>query len=231
MTTSAPPTNPMSGPAGPELADHVSQGGKLATVISLSAFLFSGLSFYESVLKQADLDVFVPPVIHYARDGGGDIDVLAIPITIANDGASTGTVLSMELSVERLEEKADPKKKTFYSAYVGEHPRDSQAIRKSFAPISIPGRGTYTETIRFYPQGNPLPKLVTDRGDYKLTLSLSVAKPAQSGLLSSVFRVSDPAPITFVRTLPYITEQGLGHRRDTIAMYAKDWKPTTSAGK
>lgn len=221
----------MSGPSGPDLAEHVSQGGKLATVISLSAFLFSGMSFYESVLKQADLDVFVPAVIHYARDGGGDIDVVAIPITLANDGASTGTILAMELEVESLVEKADPKTKTFYAAFVGEHPRDAHALRKSFAPISVPARGTYTETIRFLPQGNPLPKLITEKGDYKLTLRLNVAKPAPSGLLSRFFRVSDPSPLTFVRTLPYVTEQGLGHRRDTIAMHAKDWKPASNAGQ
>ena len=35
---------------------------------------FSGVSFYLSALQQSDLEIFVPPTIHYARDGGGDPD-------------------------------------------------------------------------------------------------------------------------------------------------------------
>ncbi len=32
-------------------------------------------------------------------------------------------------------------------------------------------------------------------------------------------------------TLPWISDQQLGFRRATIAMHAKDWKPTASAAK
>jgi hypothetical protein len=100
-------------------------GSWLANVPSALAFLFSGLSFYTSALQQADLEVYVPPVLQYGRDGGGggDVDVFAVPITIANGGANTGTVLAMELVVENLKAAAEPKSKTFYSAFIGEHLR------------------------------------------------------------------------------------------------------------
>ena len=75
-------------------------GGRLATMISAAAFLFSGFSFYESALKQAELEVHIPPVIHYGRDGGGKVELFAIPVTITNDGARTGTILSLDLEVE-----------------------------------------------------------------------------------------------------------------------------------
>ena len=59
-------------------------GGAFATRVSAVALLFSGLSYYESSLASADLTVYVPPMVHYARDGA---DVFNVPITIANDGA------------------------------------------------------------------------------------------------------------------------------------------------
>ena len=208
--------------------DKPEGSGRIATVISLLAFLFSGLSYYESALKQADLDVFVPPVIQYGRDSGGDIELFAIPITIANGGSNTGTVLAFDLTVESLAANADPRKKTYYSAFIGEHPKKDDAPNKSFAPIAIPGRATYTETIRFYPQGNPLPKLVQDAGEFKFTLALTVARPSEPSWLDRVLRVREPPPLVFARTLPWISEQQLGFRRATISMHAKDWKPTLS---
>ncbi len=84
------------------IAEIGGRGGKWATMLSALALGFSGLSFYESVMKTADLEVYVPPVIHYARDQGGDVEQFAIPLTIVNAGARTGTVISMELNVESL---------------------------------------------------------------------------------------------------------------------------------
>src|SRR5262245_2014224 len=88
------------------VAEIGGRGGKWATLLSAMALGFSGLSFYESVMKTADLEVFIPPVIHYAREKGGDVEQFAIPITIVNAGARTGTVISMELEVESLRAEA-----------------------------------------------------------------------------------------------------------------------------
>jgi hypothetical protein len=203
--------------------------GWITTLISAVALVFSGISFYFSVMQQADLEVFVPPVLQYGRDGGGDTEVLAVPITIVNEGANTGTVLAMELTVENAAPDAAVKSRVFYSAFVGEHPRDANAPNRSFAPISVPGRATYSETIRFYPQGSSVPRLITAVGEYKFTLSLIVAKPAEPSLLDRVIAVRAPAPLTFTRTLPFMSEQHLAFRRGTISMYAKDWKPAVSS--
>ena len=64
---------------------------RLTTLVSIVALLFSGYSFYETVLKEASLRLYQPPLIHMFRQGFRD--VLAIPITISNDGARRGTVL------------------------------------------------------------------------------------------------------------------------------------------
>jgi hypothetical protein len=201
-------------------------GGFMATLVSLLAFVFSGLSYYESSLKQAELEVFVPPMINYARDG--ETDVFAIPITIANSGSNTGTVLFLELNVESAKADAEPKSKTFFSAFTGEHPRDANAINRAFAPISVPGRATFSDTIRFYPQGNALPRILNDEGDYKFTLKVQVARPEQPAWLEKLAPLTEPTPLVFTRHIPYVSQQHLSFRRGTISMFAKDWKPATS---
>jgi hypothetical protein len=214
------------------IARIASRGNRLATVISAFAFAFSGVSFYETVIKQPRLTVFVPPVLQYGQDGGGDTELFAIPITISNDGARTGTVLSMELEVENTKAKGDaPKTKVFYSAFFGEHPRNGDTPNKPFAPLSIAGRASASETIRFYPQGNPLPHLIQDAGEFQLTLKLVTAAAPASSIIDRIFKHGDPEPLMFQRTLPWFSQQQLGVRRVSISMHAKDWKPTVSAGK
>ena len=223
----------LSGIGGfPSIARVASRGNKLATLVSAFAFAFSGVSFYETVLKQPRLAVFVPPVIQYARDGGGDTELFAVPITISNDGAQAGTVLAMELVVEALKpEAADAKPKSFYSAFLGEHSRNADAPNKAFAPISISGRGTYSDTIRFYPQGNPFPHTIQDKGDYRFTLKLVTASPRDPSWIERILRSSPPEPIVFTRTLPWLSDQMLNFRRANVSMHAADWQPTTSAAK
>ncbi|HEX2843227.1 hypothetical protein [Hyphomicrobium sp.] len=209
------------------VAEIGGRGGRIASVLSALALAFSGLSFYESVLKTAALEVYVPPVIHYARDQGGDVELFAIPITIVNSGARTGTALTMELTVENLRADAPVKTKRYYSAFIGEHSPKDDEVNRAFAPLSLAGRATFSDTVRFYPEGNPLPVLVDDAGDYRFTLKLTTAVPAYPGILDGLLRREIP-PIAFERTLPWISEQQLGMRRATIPMHDKNWQPTTT---
>ena len=196
-----------------------------ATVLSGIALIFSGLSYYESSMKTADLEAYVPPMIHYGRDG--ENDVFNIPITISNDGARSGTILGMELTVENPKPGAEEKSKIFHSIFIGEYPRDDTTISRSFAPLSIAGHGTFTETVRFYPIGKTLPFVVDDPGDYNFTLKLLTAKPAKPDLIDSMWR-TEPKPIKFTLTLPYISIQHLTFRHGTNAMYNKDWQAAVS---
>jgi hypothetical protein len=209
------------GPA--EALEHGRHGGLFATILSAVALIFSGISYYESAMKSADLAVYVPPMIHYARDGG---DVFNIPITIANDGARTGTVLAMELEVQNLQPGAERKSAKFHSAFLGDYPRDDKTPLRSFAPLSIPGHGTFTETVRFYNMGEQLPMVVDDKGDFRFTLKLTTVK-AGSGMLDSLMG-TETQPLTFDLNLPYLSVQHLAFRNGTISMYNKDWKPAVS---
>ncbi len=207
------------------IAEIGGHGGRVASVLSALALGFSGLSFYESVMKTADLEVYVPPVIHYARDQGGDVEEFAIPLTIVNSGARTGTVLTMELTVESLRADATIKTKRYYSAFVGDPPVKDDETNRAFAPLSLAGRTTFSDTVRFYPIGNPLPKLVDDAGDYGFKLALTTAVPANPGFLDGLWR-KEPEPITFEKTLPWISDEQLGMRHVAIPMQDKSWTAT-----
>jgi hypothetical protein len=207
-------------------------GGLHATILSAVALVISGFSLYETSFKTAALEVYVPPVIRYARDGDGSLEVFAIPITITNGGARTGTVLSMELEAK---DAKTGKAKRYYSAFLGEHQVDANATNRSFAPLSIPGHATFTDTVRFYPVGDALPRLLEDAGDVAFTLKLVTAAPADPDFVDRLLQ-RPPQPVAFARTLPWISEEQLGSRRITIPMFEKAGhekasNPATATGK
>ncbi|WP_072373684.1 hypothetical protein [Hyphomicrobium sp. NDB2Meth4] len=222
-TTSGP--HPGDERALASLTAAIGYGGIQATVLSALALVISGFSLYESSFKTAEIEVYVPPVVQYARDGGGDTEVFVVPVTITNSGARTGTVLSMELNVEDLKSH---KTKRYYSAFLGEHQVDADAPNRSFAPLSIPGHGTFTDTVRFYPVGNPFPKIAEEAGDYKFSLSLVTAAPPRPDLVERLF-ASKVEPVVFERTLPWLSEQQLDQRRITISMPEKGWTAMPAA--
>jgi hypothetical protein len=216
------PSNPPHAPSEAALSSVIvnsGYGGLHATILSGFALVLSAFSLYEASFKIADLETYVSPVIQYARDGGGDIEVFVVPITVTNSGARTGTVLSMELNVENVTTK---QAKRYYSALLGEHQVDDSAPNRSFAPLSIAGHGTFSDTVRFYPVGNPLPHLADDAGDFRFSLKLLTALPAKPDLIDRLLG-KNPPPVSFERTLPWISEQQLGSRRITIPMPEKGW--------
>lgn len=223
-------TRPPTEGTDANIAEIGGHGGRVASVLSALALAFSGLSFYESVMKTAALEVYVPPVMHYARDQGGDVELFAIPLTIVNSGARTGTALTMELDVESLAPGQEGKSRRFYSAYIGDHSPKDDAESRSFAPLSLAGRSTFSDTVRFYPQDPTQPMVIEDAGDYRFTLKLTTALPANAGLLDTLFK-REIAPITFERKLPWFSDQQLGMRRASIPMHDKNWMPTSTPAK
>lgn len=233
MSGKVPDDSLMGMSSFPNLGRLASRGNKLATLISAFAFAFSAVSFYETVLKQPKITVHVAPVLHYGRDAGGETEVIALPLTLNNEGAQSGTVLALELTIDggTLDDGSAIPTKTFYGAYFGEHPRDNTATNKAFAPIGIAGRSSYSDTIRFYAKGNVRPFAINKEGSYRMTLTVTTAAPREPSIIDRLFRQGDPAPITFERTIPWISDQQLGFRRATIAMYAKDWRPAAAGAE
>jgi hypothetical protein len=221
MTTTSG-TQPNEEYARANLAAAMGYGGWHATILSAFALVLSAYSLYESSFKTAAIEIYVPPVIQYGRDGGGSTEVFVVPITVTNAGARTGTILAMELTAENLKTK---QAKRFYGAFLGEHQVDENAPNRSYAPLSIAGRGTFTDTVRFFPVGNPFPKIVDDAGDYRFTLKLVTAAPARPDFIDRLFS-NKPEPVVFERTLPWMSDQQLDQRRITISMPEKGWTAT-----
>jgi hypothetical protein len=121
-----------------------------AEVFSGVAVLVSGYNLWQTSLRRARLRIFVPPVIRYASPYQNSIfEVFEIPLTAINEGARTGTILSLDLEVTNRQTGA---KKLFYSAGLG--PWVVKKIREegtqAFTPLSLPGRESQSQTVLFY---------------------------------------------------------------------------------
>jgi hypothetical protein len=206
-----------------------SGGGRLAASISIIALAVSVYSLWESSLKGAELHVFVPPVVQYAAPyQNSNFEMVAIPVTLANEGAQTGTVLSMELTVTNPKTNET---KRFYSADFGRWTmeRTRSGAYQPFAPISLAGRSSRTESVLFYTRGDQEKpdQLIQQTGAY--TFSLRLDEAVSAGLFARLWG-RQPATLNFEREL--LTYDARAFNNGTLALYAKDWRSTsTDAGK
>jgi hypothetical protein len=112
----------------------------LSSVVALG---FSGYSFYETVLKQPELRFYPPPQVYMYHQDDIGLDVFAVPVTISNDGARRGTVLSFDLEVTHRETGKTMK---FKNLAFGDTPKDARLA----TPMTIAGRSSSTEVVLFY---------------------------------------------------------------------------------
>ena len=207
-----------------EAAAH-GNGAWLANVVAAIALTFSAYSLWESSLKQPDVRLFVPPVIQYAAPyNNSNFEVIAIPLTFANEGARTGTVLSMELAV------TDPRTKQtkhFYAADFGRWTMEKtrNGAYQPFAPISLAGRAARTETVLFYTRGEQEKpaQLVQELGPYRFALKLEQATADDLGIVDQ-WLARGPAEVTFERELRFYDARTFN--TTTLPLYAKDWRST-----
>lgn len=200
-------------------------GGKTATLVAAIALAFSAYSLWESSLKQPDVRLFVPPVIQFAAPyNNSNFEVIAIPVTFANEGARTGTVLSMELAV------TDPRTsqtKHFYAADFGRWTMEKTraAAYQPFAPISLAGRSARTETVLFYTRGDQEkpPQLIQELGPYRFTLKLEQAVADDLGVVDQ-WLAKGETEVTFERELRFYDARSFN--TTTLPLYAKDWRST-----
>lgn len=173
-----------------------SLGAGLATLVSIVALAFSSFSFYETVLKQASLRFYQPPLIYMYREGFRD--VFALPITISNDGAQRGTILSFDLEIEHLKTGA---KMQFQNLHFGASPK--AADKRLFVPITVAGRSSFSDVVLFHALETG--SFVSTTGGVelplRLTLRMNVDKTNEWG---PWLALKPPAPVTFDMTASYI---------------------------
>ncbi len=161
-----------------------STGAFITTLVSAIALLFSGYSFYETVLKQAQLKIYPPALVHMYRSSYRD--VFAIPLTISNDGARRGTILSFDLKVTNVDTKDTM---NFDNLYFGNNPKDTSRI---FTPLTMSGRANQSEVIMFFAEKTgsffKTPGGVRSNLKFELTINAEEAeylfKPRQKTRLS-----------------------------------------------
>jgi hypothetical protein len=167
-------------------------GAWSALLSSVTALVFSVYSLYETVIKQADLRIYQPPLIYMYRENFRD--VLAIPITLSNVGTQHGTVLSFDLEVTQ---PGTLKRTKFQSLHFGESPKRNTRL---FTPITVAGRSSYTDVILFYALSRGSFVEVTGGVKLPLRFQLTLNVDATSGWFAS----KPPAAIVFDMTADYI---------------------------
>jgi hypothetical protein len=196
-------------------------GGAFATLISAFALIFSGFSFYESVLKVPELSIYVPPQIAYTDPDRPDdpFEVFIVPLTIANDGARTGTVLSIELKVTNPRSSAS---KQFYAARLG--PWSADPLRP-FAPLSLAGRASFSGAVQFFPRvGEKVPRILDlAPGVYEFEITIKAVAAGRS----SWFKPQPTRPLVFKMQAGQMDYRRFGGK-NTMQMWAPDYQPTAS---
>jgi hypothetical protein len=211
-----------------EAAGHAPKSsGRMTAVASAVALLFSAFSFWESSIKGPNIKVFVPPVIQYSSPyNNSNFEMIAVPVTLVNDGGRTGTVLSMELDVSNSKTK-EPKH--FYAADFGRWTMEKTraGAYETFAPISLAGKASRTETVLFYPK-SPAEKpdqLITEPGVYNFKLKLDEAPVNDWGPLDKLLGHT-PAEISFTMELRFWDARSF--QNGTIPMYSTTGRSTNS---
>jgi hypothetical protein len=176
-------------------------------LVSAMALIFSGISLYQTVIKQAHLQLFVPDTIAYTRDPNGGFEVFAVPITISNSGARDGIVSSIKLEARNTATGVRHILGASYFAgpdYFTAKEDLTNNLRRPktpFAPLSISGRGSSTATVLFYARKHQDQPLVPGQGQYELLLTAE-ARPVEAlGFLDSLWS-SGVAPLRSVYELP-----------------------------
>jgi hypothetical protein len=158
---------------------------RAALFISLVSLAFSGVSLYETVLRQPRLEIFTGCNWQYGRGPGSYDEYFVIPVTIANDGARGGTVLAIELTLDKGGRS---------KAYAGNFTLASldDKARQLFAPLAIAGHASATASIVFTqrtPAGSPL---FGEPGGYDAALKVRTAVGVSYGFIDQLFASPPP---------------------------------------
>jgi hypothetical protein len=197
-----------------------------------SAEIFSGLavvislySLWRTALQHASLNVFVPPIIRYASPYQNSVfEVFEIPMTVVNEGALTGTILSFNLEVMNPRHGVS---KQFYSAAFGAwslEKAQGESIN-GFTPISLIGRGTQAATILFFARhDSEIQQIVDGPGPYEFRLTPLMAQSEQR---IPIGRSTVPQ-LTFTMNLPYLDHRAFTTGSGTIQMNHPEWAPSAA---
>lgn len=184
----------------------------VAILTSAVALGFSGYSFYETVAKQPEMRIYPSPLVYMYRVGFRD--VFAIPITLSNDGARRGTVMSFDLEVTHRE---TGEKMTFQNQKFGEAPGAGARI---FTPMTVAGRSSTTDIVLFYATatGSLVGK---STGNVKLPLRFALKMNIDAG--GDWIAPRQPPPAVFEMTADFIQSHAFMERGSPTVLQDARW--------
>jgi hypothetical protein len=201
----------------------------LSDIAAAVALVFSAYSLWQSSLRPPALQIFVPPVITYASPlQNSNFEALMIPVTITNEGAQTGTILSVTLEATALANKAT---KRFYSANFGQWTNEKfrSGEFQPFAPISIPGRTSLSSVVQFYARTEePVMQIVSGAGRYKFAITLDTPASSKLGLVSRLLG-RRTRPLIFEMVLPTLDNRSFTIGAGTVVLHQEKWQSSTRA--
>jgi len=182
----------------------------LTGFVSLLALAFSGVSLYQTVLKQAQLSLYVPETISYTRDPNGSFEVIAVPITVVNSGARDGVVSAMTLKVTNAETGRGRMFRASFFAGPGyfstkEDFQAGQTRPKSpFTPMTVTGRSGHSETVLFYPREFSKERVIAKEGTFSFELASRIQEVDEIAFVDGMFQGTN-TPLRFTAKLPAVS--------------------------
>jgi hypothetical protein len=158
---------------------------RASLIFSLFSLLFSAVSLYETVLKQPRLTILAGCNWQYGRGPGSNDEFLIVPLTIANNGARSGAVIAIELTINKGGES-----KVFDGSFTMTSLDEKN--RQLFAPFAIPGRQSATASVMFVQRRLTNPPLVGADGRFHAALKLSTSTDATFGFIDRLLTDMSP---------------------------------------
>jgi hypothetical protein len=149
-------------------------------------------------------------------------------VTLTNEGARSGIIVSMDLHVRAPERDVI---KRFYSADIGQWSieRNRTGDFRPFAPIVLAGRTSHTETIIFHARRDePVMQIVDKEGSYQFMLTMQTTLEEGFGLLNRL-RQKPPKPLLFDMVLPALDHRAFTSGSGTLPLHHKNFQTSVSA--
>jgi hypothetical protein len=160
----------ISSPKGFQGALHFTREA-LAILISIISFIISTVNVYVTNLKSPDLNITVAPFVRQIVDNSSLNEAFFIPVTIVNQGAKPGTILSLELVVTYL----STGEHSFYFAQYFANEENPEILGQFFTPMNLDGYSATGRTICFYPLGERKGNFFAQTGSYKFSVTAIAA--------------------------------------------------------
>jgi hypothetical protein len=165
-----------------------------AFVVALVSLAFSGITLYVTVLEQPRLTIYAGCNWQYGRGPGSFDEYFIIPVTIVNDGAHAGTVLGLELVVDK-----GGQARSFAGNFTLAVLNDQ--TRLLFAPIAIAGHASASSAIVFTQRTRTPPPLIdvatfAASEHFHATLKFRTAVPGTYNVIDRLF-ANPPAEARF----------------------------------